>query len=313
MAPSPSRFYYKGNRVKQLRAFCNTVKHETLSKAAEALYLSQPTISLQIAALERDLNTVLFERRGRRMALTPEGTALYELATPLIDGLETLDNRFARRMGDMESGELNIAAGESTSLYLLPRVLKRFQDENPNVHIRLHNVTGKDGLAMIRGDEVDFAVGSLIDAPPDVVFEPVHRYSPALIMSPDHPLATLEEPTLEQISPHGLILPPRRLTTWRMVDRVFQEHKIPYKVAMEAGGWEIIKRYVADGFGISIVISICLTGKENLVVRDMNRYFVERDYGVVVRKGKFLAPPARRFIDAMHAEFRQSTDLPQHG
>ncbi len=114
MAPSPSRFYYKGNRVKQLRAFCNTVKHETLSKAAEALYLSQPTISLQIAALERDLNTVLFERRGRRMALTPEGTALYELATPLIDGLETLDNRFARRMGDMESGELNIAAGEST-------------------------------------------------------------------------------------------------------------------------------------------------------------------------------------------------------
>jgi len=80
---------------------------------------------------------------------------------------------------------------------------------------------------------------------------------------------------------------------------VFQQRRVPYRVAIEVGGWEVIKQYVAMGLGISIVTGICITeqDRDRLAVRNMRRYFPQRSYGVVVRKGKYLSAQARAFID----------------
>ncbi|MBO7942232.1 LysR family transcriptional regulator substrate-binding protein, partial [Streptomyces sp. S9] len=96
-----------------------------------------------------------------------------------------------------------------------------------------------------------------------------------------------------------LILPPQRLTTYRMVDLVFQQNRVPYTVALEVGGWEVIKQYVAMGLGISIVTAICLTeaDRARLSARSLAEYFPSRSYGVVVRKGKYLSPQARAFTE----------------
>ena len=109
-------FYYKENRLKKLRAFCAAAKFGSISQSAESLFLSQPTVSLQIQALERDMKTALFERRGPKITLTPSGVVLSQIAQPLVDGIEGLKERFNAHFGRMESGELNIAAGESTTL-----------------------------------------------------------------------------------------------------------------------------------------------------------------------------------------------------
>jgi DNA-binding transcriptional LysR family regulator len=76
-------------------------------------------------------------------------------------------------------------------------------------------------------------------------------------------------------------------------------------VALEAGGWEVIKRYVELGLGISIVTSICLTGKEELAAIPFHRYFPRRSYGLVLHKGKLLAPPAARFVELIKARTSQ--------
>ena len=94
--------YYKQNRLKQLRAFCYTAKSGNISRAAKQLYLSQPSVSLQIQALEKELNTVLFERRGPKINLTPDGAALLEIALPMVDGMDSLRDTFAERCGDFE-------------------------------------------------------------------------------------------------------------------------------------------------------------------------------------------------------------------
>lgn len=299
MDSKSQRFYYKGNQAKQLRAFCAVARTGKMTDAAGELYLSQPAVSLQIQALEQEFDTVLFERRGPRIALTREGQALYEMARPLVEGLDSLHGRFERQVkGDLESGEVVIAAGESTIIYLLPPLVAQFRERHPNIHVQLRNVTGRDGLAMIRGDEVDFAVGSMLDVPSDIGYQPVYSYDPALILPLGHELAKREHIGLEDIAPYGLILPPRRLTTWRMVDRVFQQHKIPFKVALEVGGWEVIKRYVELGFGISIVTGICLREDDRLVARNMSAFFPRRSYGVVMRRGKYLQPQAQAFLEA---------------
>ena len=105
--------------------------------------------------------------------------------------------------------------------------------------------------------------------------------------------------TLADVAPYPLILPPSHLTTWRVVDYAFGQHNLKYQVKMEAGGWEVIKKYVSLGMGISIVTSICLTGDEELVALPLSRYFPKRTYGLVIRKGKFLSPAAQRFVDLM--------------
>ena len=310
-----NRFYYKGNRQKQLRAFVYTVKLGTLTRAAEALFLSQPTVSLQLQALERELGVRLLERRRRRINLTDSGEALYELARPLVEGWENLDRDFQAKVKGLQGGRLTIAAGSSTIQYLLPDLVRRYRESYPEVQLQLANVTGKDGLALLRADEADFAVGSMLDVPNDIAWAPVHHYDPMLIMPPDHPLAGKTTVTLQDLSPYGLILPPQRLSTYRLVDLVFQQRQVPYRVAIEVGGWDVIKEYVAMGLGISIVTGICITeaDRSRLAVRNMKQYFPQRSYGVVMRKGKFLSAEARAFIDLVKPGLLTHRDYDESG
>src|SRR3569832_782592 len=222
----PARFYYKGNRLKQLRAFCYAVKFGTVARAADALFLSPSSVSLQLTALEKELGARRLERTRPRLALTSEGQMLYDLARPLVEGVETLDQQFRSQRQGMDKGEVNIAAGASTIQYLLPPLVREFRERLPDVHLQLSNVTGKDGLALLRSDEVDFAIGSLLDVPHDISYEPVHWFDPMLILPLDHALASKPDIALEDLSPYGLILPPQRLTTYRLVALVFQQRRV---------------------------------------------------------------------------------------
>jgi len=301
MAPNPNAKYYKQNRLQQLRGFCAAAQTGSISRAAERLFLSQPSVSLQIQALEREFKTTLFERRGPKITLTPDGKLLYDMAARLVEQMDSLHETFSDRRGSVETGRLDIAAGESTILYLLPRFVKQFVEAHPGIELKLHNVTGRDGLAMLRADEVDFAVGSMIDVPEDVDYRPTFTFDPILIAPLDHPLAQRKRVTLKDVAQYPLILPPRHLTTWRVVDQAFQMHNLTYDVQLEAGGWEVIKKYVAMGLGISVVTSICLTGNERLAVIPLDKYFPKRSYGVVLRRGKFLSPQASRFNEILNA------------
>ena len=314
-APAAPRFAYKSDRLKPLRAFCQTLRLGSVSRAAEALYVSQPAITLQLQALERELGVKLFERSGRRLVPSREGQLLYELAKPLVEGLDGLDTVFRERIRGLDAGELNVAAGSSTILYLLPGIVEAFRERQPDVRLTLHNVTGASGLDLLRSDAVDLAVGSMLDVPADLSYAPVYRFEPMLITPPDHPLAHKPDLRLEDLSPYGLILPPKRLTTYRLVDLVFQQNRVPYTVALEVGGWEVIKQYVAMGMGVSIVTAICLTeaDRSRLAARSLAKYFPSRSYGVVVRKGKYLSPQARAFVELIQPDLLAPREYDQSG
>jgi DNA-binding transcriptional LysR family regulator len=148
---------------------------------------------------------------------------------------------------------------------------------------------------------VDFCVGPILDTPPDIAFEPVVAFDPVLIAALGHPLSRLRKVSLRDISRYPLILPPRHLSTWRQVEVVFMQHRLPYEVRLEMGGWEVIKRYVELGMGISIVMSVCLTGRERLEVIPVTRYFPKRTYGIVQLSTRALSPQARNFIATFKA------------
>ncbi len=293
--------YYKQNRLKKLRAFCQVAKHGSVTKAAEKLFASQPTISLQIQALEREMEVTLFERNGPQINLTVEGRILYDLCEPMVQSIDHLHETFSAHCGNLSTGDLSIAAGESTILYVLPEPVQKFTEQYPGIKLKLANETGRDGLEMLRNNDIDLAIGSMLEIPDDIEYEPVVTYNPVLIAPKNHPLSKIKDVTLKDISPFGLILPPSHLSTWRIVKMVFAQHNTSYKITLEAGGWEVIKRYVKIGLGISIVTDVCITDqdREEMTVLPLDKYFPKRSYGIVTRKGKFLSTPAERFIDLM--------------
>ncbi|MDR1076303.1 MAG: LysR family transcriptional regulator [Xanthomonadaceae bacterium] len=313
--PVTPRFPYKSDRLKPLRAFCQTVRLGSVSRASEALFVSQPAVTLQLQALERELGVTLFERAGRRLSPTREGQLLYDMVLPLVERLDSLETDFRDKVRGMDAGELRIAANSSTILYLLPKIVENFRARHPEVRLTLHNAITADGTDLLRADAVDLSVGSMLDTPADLSYEPVYRFEQVLIMPPGHALATIPQLTLNDLSPYPLILPPRRQVTWRLVDLVFQQNRVPYSVALEVGGWEVIKQYVTMGMGISIVPTICLTDAERgrIVTRSLSKYFPPRSYGVVVRKGRYLSPQARAFVELIKPDLFAPREYDQPG
>ena len=292
---------YQHNRLQQLRGFYHAARAQSMSRAAEKMALSQPTVSLQIQALEQQLRTKLFERRGPQIRLTRDGETLLKLASPLVEGIDQLEEDFTARRENVTCGSISIAAGGSTLQYILPRYIEAFVREYPEVDLRLHNVTGKAGLSLLRAGEVDLAVGPMLDRPSDILFYPLVTYEPMLITAPDHPLAARRRFTLKDVAKHPLILPPRQQTTYRIVELAFAEHSLEPDVKFEVGGYEVIKTYVTLGLGISIVMSHCLRGDEKLHTASLKRWFPKRDYGLVLRNGQALSPATERFVEMLGA------------
>jgi DNA-binding transcriptional LysR family regulator len=293
---------YKQNRLQQLRGFCYAARTKNISKAAEKMALSQPSVSLQIKALERELGVQLFDRRGPRIDLTHDGQRLFELAQPLLESIEQLEENFASLRQSAERGVVNIAAGGSTIQYLLPPFVEKYTREYPQVDVRLHNVTGKAGLALLRDGDVDFAVGPMFGLPPDIEFHPIVFFEPTLITRRDHPLAKRQRISLKDIAKYPLILPPKEQTTFRAVETVLAQHSLEYDIKLEVGGYDIIKKYVKLGLGISIVMSHCLSAADQLHAVPLGRWFPKRAYGVVLRKERALSPAAQRFVEMIREQ-----------
>ena len=301
MGDQVRQLHYKQNRLPQLRGFCAAARLGGVSKAADELRVSQPTVSLQIAALEREMGAQLFERRGPRIRLTSEGQMLHEMAAGLVKEIDSLADRFRARRGSVDSGRLDIAAGGSTILYLLPSFVGRFMKDYPRIDLKLHNVTGRDGLALLRSDQVDFAVGTMVENHKDIDFRPMFFYEPMLITAKGHPLARKARVSLRDVARYPLILPPSHLTTWGIVENVFHERGLNPEVKLEVGSWEVIKEYVRRDLGVSIVTSICLTKSDHVAAIPMGKYFPRRGYGLVLRRGRVLSPQAEKFIEIMRS------------
>ena len=315
MSRASARFSYKSDRLKPLRAFCQTVRLGSVSRAAEALFVSQPAITQQLQALERDLGVPLLERNGRRLLPTREGELLYGMALPLVEQIDALEGSFRERVRGLEAGELRIAANSSTILYLLPKIVAAFRQHHPEVRLVLNNVVTSEGTDLLREDAVDLVVGTLLDVPADLSYEAAHRFEQRLVAPPGHPLLRKPRLALADLAGYPLILPPRRQVTWRLVDLVLQQNRVPYTVALEVSGWDVIKQYVAMGLGVSIVPSICLgEGDEaRLGSRSLAAFFPARSYGVVVRKGRVLSPQARAFIGLIKPDLMAPREYDQAG
>ena len=281
-----------------MRAFLAVASGGGYSRAAEAVHRTQPAVTASVKALERELGIALFERRGRRAALTPAGEALVAEAGPALTQWEGLADRLKERLSGEAQGVLRIGAGEAAVLYLLPDILRGFQKKHPKVRIVLHHPRAEETLRMVKAGELDLGVRSLTIVPAWAIYRPSRDYPRVAVCANGHPFAKGGTVKLSELSQHPLLFPGSQSITRVLVEEAMTKAGLAYQVGLEAGGWEAIKTYAAAGFGVAVVPELCISKEDRrrLAVRSTGELFGRDSYGVVTRRGTALPPAARELI-----------------
>ena len=281
----------------QLQAFCAVAKEGSFSRAARVVFRSQPAVTARIQALEAALGTKLFDRLGRQVRLTPAGQALLHTAGPVLEQWASLPTRVQDALGGALRGPVRLGSGEAAMLYLLPEAIRAFRARHPAVEILVRNQPKEETVAMLKAGELDFGFRAMDTVPQGLLYRPSRTFDRMLIAPKGHPVLQ-ERLTLKALSRYPLVMPWKNSTTRQLVERAFNVAGLRCQVVLEAGGTEIIKRYVALGLGIAVVLEFCLTSEDrkSLAARSVRHLFGQDTYGVVVKQGRQLSRAAQALI-----------------
>ncbi|MDD2943731.1 MAG: LysR family transcriptional regulator [bacterium] len=295
--------------IQQLKGFLAVARHRNFTVAARNTHRTQPTISLQIKALEDELGTKLFERLGaNKILLTEDGQLLFELAKPVVEQFEALTERFQEKRGLFNQSTVRIVTHRSVMVYLLPSVIKRFKDIFPDCRLQILHRSNPEIISLLKDGAVDFGISSIQNAPSSIVYEPMGSFRRLLIVSKNHPLTRCENITLADIARYPLILPTEESNTRTMIDSVFTSHDLDYSVSMEVVGRDAIKSYVGMDLGISVMNEYYISEEErrNLHLIDVSQHFGAAETGIIRRAQHDLAKPAEEFLRLLKEEFESS-------
>ncbi len=302
----PKQFYYKHNRLQQLKGFYYTVQSQSISKAALKIGLSQSAITLQIQSLERDLNVKLFDRDKKRIKITEEGKLLYMCSAPYIQGIEDLFKTFINHAEAKKSNTINLAANHVSISYILPKYIEKFKSMHGNAKFKIRNLEKSDAIKRLLNDEIDMFIYPIAkgELPVELDFITIATYQPILLVRKDHPLATKKDIVLSDVSKYELLRIDPKFITLPAFEEITRASNLKSSVEFEMSDWEILKRFVSNNIGVAIISNIVLEGEKNsdLVGKILTNYFPEMVYGVLFKKGKIFTGLAKSFIKSLQEE-----------
>ena len=240
---------------RRLQVFHAVAKHLSFTKAAEALFMTQPAVTFQIRQLEEHFNTRLFDRAHGRITLTPAGTLALEYAERVLGLSAELDTRLKEISGQL-GGPLLIGASTTIAEFLLPQILGEFKARYPAVVPRLFvaNSEAVQDRVAERALDVGFIEGDshLASLVTDVCCDDELQ----VVCAPSHPLAKMKNVTPKSLTEHAYVSREPGSGTREVIDHYLQKAGVPpdtLQVVMELGSPETLKGLVATGLGFAIM------------------------------------------------------------
>jgi LysR family transcriptional regulator, low CO2-responsive transcriptional regulator len=249
-------FYHKGLltdiNLHQLHIFQAVAEHGSYSRAASALYLSQPGVSLQVKALERSIGLPLFEKVGRTLHLTEAGRELLTYSERIFALLD--ETRLVmEELGGGRRGTVKVAASTSAGIYVVPPALGAFHREFPGVKLTLDVVNRFTVQKRLLDNEVDLAVMGLIEDAHDLEVAQFIPNELVVIASPRHPLGKRQQITLDELNRETFLLREAGSGTRIDTQRFFEARDLNIHVGMELRSSGAIKQAVAADLGIAVM------------------------------------------------------------
>lgn len=290
----------------QLEAFLQVAHHRSFSRAAEALFLTQPSVTARIQSLEREIGERLFERTGRSVTLTDAGHAFMPHAqralTAVQEGTDAIE---AVRHGDI--GSIRIGASDTIATYVLPGILKQFRETRPRVHVHLTTGQTEGIVEKLLAGETHLAVSRLTQHPE---IESLHLYNDdlALVCSPSHHFAGRGRVSIAEAGKEPFLFFERSSSYHSLVYSMFLRVGVVPESVMELDSMETTKHMVEAGLGIAILPVVSVDREVTagqlirVEIRDMEQP-AQREVGVHVVRNRILAPPIRDFLRLLTGEF----------
>jgi DNA-binding transcriptional LysR family regulator len=287
----------KNVTFRQLRVFNEVARKLSFIRAAEALHLTPPAVTMQVKELEASVGLPLFDRQGRKVSLTTSGEYFLVYARRMLATLKDAEDAMAH-LKRVETGVLNIGL-VSTAKYFIPRLLARFKEEHPGVDVRLQ-VTGnrEQLLALLHANEVDLAV---MGRPPKELStraEPFAAHPLVFVCPPGHALLALANPPAAALEAYPFIVREPGSGTRKAMEDFLREQGAAPRITMEMSSNETIKQAVMAGMGIGF-LSLHTLGLELrsglLEVVYVEGSPVMRTWNLVHRLSKLLSPAAEAF------------------
>ena len=286
---------------RRLQVFHAVARQLSFTKAAEALFMTQPAVTFQVKQLEEHFSTRLFDRGHGRIALTPAGDIVLDYAERILGLSAELDTRLKEMTGEV-AGALFIGASMTIAEFLLPQVLGEFRGRHPKVLPRLIVANSETVESRVAEHTLDLG---FIEAPshhPGLVSDVCADDELLVLCAPTHPLGKLESVTPLQLLKHSFVSREPGSGTREVTDHYLQDAGIPpdsLETVMELGSPEAIKGLLSTGLGFAIM-SRSSVSKETrlgqLAAIPLNPRLM-RTLSVVYPKEKFRSRLANTFID----------------
>lgn len=283
---------------KQLQALLMVARHESVSRAADALHVTQPAVSLQLRMLEEAAGTSLTRKVGRGIQLTAAGEVMAEFAERILRLWDEAVDEVAALKGVI-SGTLRIGA-VTTAEYLLPPMLVEFTTARPDVRIKLQVGNRNEIVNMLGRQEIDLAI---MGTPPREFrtnAAPFARHPMAFVASPKHPLMKKRKVTLADIMEVNLLVRERGSGTRTAIEKLYKESGYPLRIGSELSSNEAIKRMVVAGLGVAFLsVHACTLEFEAGLMRmlPMAENPVEADWHVMHLADQHIPTVAAAFQD----------------
>jgi DNA-binding transcriptional LysR family regulator len=290
----------------QLKVFEAVARHSSFTRAAEELFLTQPTVSMQVKQLSKTVGLPLFEQVGKKLFLTSAGKELYATCQDVFQRMTEFEIAIADLKG-LKRGTLRLAV-VTTAKYVIPRILGPFCQRYPGIDISLTVTNHQYVLDSLASNRDDLYILSQL---PDESDAEVHPFmeNPLVVLAPrTHPLAFEKDIPLARIAEEPFIMREPGSGTRKAVQKLFDEHALPLKVKLDLGSNEAIKQAIVGGMGLSVLSkhTLALEGLNNqLVVLDVEGFPIERYWYVVHPSGKQLSAIAKAFFDYLLNEGKE--------
>jgi DNA-binding transcriptional LysR family regulator len=282
---------------RQLRLFLALVDHGSITAAAEACHVTQPTVSMQLRELADAAGLPLYEQIGKRLHLTAAGEALARTARTMLDEWLAFEQAIDAMKG-LERGRLRVAL-VSTAKYFVPRLLGSFCTEHPSIEIALE-VLNRDGVvARLRENRDDLYIMSM---PPENLDLEQHAFlhNPLVLIAPEGHRLAGRHIELADLSAERFILRERGSGTRLACNAHFARHAFVPEVRLELGSNEAIKQAVAGGLGLAVISRHALSARpadDQLTVLKVAGFPLQSRWFTLYPRGKKLSPVAAVFLE----------------
>lgn len=282
---------------RQLEIFEAIARLGSFTRASEELFLTQPTVSMQIKKLTEAVGVPLIEQIGKKIHLTPDGQELAQASREIFGIMDRYVMSVAERQG-LKQGQLRLTA-ITTASYFAPRLLGEFARLHPGIDVSLR-VTNKEQVLASMADNLDdlYFVGQ----PPediDIVATPIMDNPIIVLAAPDHPLAGAKNIPLERIAKEPWLMREKGSGTRNAIERMFAGQSLNLHPRLELGSNEAIKQAILAGLGISALSrhALALNQPGQFAELDVEGFPILRHWYAVYPAGRQLSVVARAFLD----------------